>query len=204
LKTAIQIGVANGDDFVKEFILNNKDYYIYLIEPVEASIPLIENSYSFTENKTIWNFAISKTNGYLTFYTDINEGGNNQVASIYKNHLMAHQRTLEQIKEQIVPCLDLNTLINFVIKNNEIEYLFIDTEGHDCDILLSTDFSKLNIKNIIFETAHSEGALTSGGQKLIETTKHLELNKYKSDPDSLFKNFKSFNWNGNIHFTKNP
>lgn len=202
MKLAIQIGVANGEDFVKEFIQNNKDYYLYLVEPVKESIPLIEKAYSFTENKTIWNFAISKTNGYLKFYTDIKDGGNNQVASVNPYHLMSHQRTADQIKEEIVPCLDLNSLINFIIKNNEIEYLFIDTEGHDCDILLSTDFSKLNIRNIVFETSHSEGTFKSGGQKLLETTKHLELHKYKNHLDSPLKNFKSFNWNGNVHFKR--
>ena len=116
---------------------------------------------------------------------------------------MSHQRTADQIKEEIVPCLDLNTLINFLIRNNEIEYLFIDTEGHDCDILLSTDFSKLNINNIIFETAHSEGTFRSGGQKLLETTKHLELFVYKPQESSPLREFKSFNWNGNVHFSRN-
>jgi hypothetical protein len=84
-----------------------------------------------------------------------------------------HGNPAEFIYKIIVPCVDLNTLINFIIKQKEIEYLFIDTEGHDCDIILSTDFSKYKIKNLKFETTHSDGPFTKG-KKLISAINHLK------------------------------
>jgi hypothetical protein len=58
------------------------------------------------------------------------------------------------------------------LENKQIKYVFMDTEGHDCDIILSTDFSNLDIQNICFEILHADGPF-SKGKKLENTIKHL-------------------------------
>ena len=58
--------------------------------------------------------------------------------------------------------------------------LKIDTEGHDCDILLNTDFSKLNIKEIYFETTHTEKAFSRENTEIYRnTSQHLINSGYK-------------------------
>ena len=75
--------------------------------------------------------------------------------------------------------------------SDTIDNLFIDTEGHDCDILLNTDFNILNIKNIMFETTHSEGPFSgTNTNKFNETDRHLKNFNYidikHNDGDSVY------------------
>ena len=196
MKTIIQIGVANAEDHVRDFVANApNDYFVYLVEPVTESNSLIEAAYSFTSNKSIFNFAITHTNGYLELFCNSQHGGNNAHASVYYNHLIVHGNSADFIYKIIVPCVDLNTLINFIVKEKEIEYLFIDIEGHDCDILLNTNFSYFNIKNIIFEHTHTDGPFTKG-QKYENTKQHLISFGYTENTKS------EFNCGGNVCYTK--
>ena len=196
MKTIIQIGIANAEDHVKDFILKYpNDYFIYLIEPIMESNSLIEEAYSFTNNKIIFNIAISNTNGYLDLFANRQRGGDNAHCSVNYNHLIIHGNPEQHIYKINVPCLDLNTLINYIIQNKEIEYLFIDTEGHDCDILLSTDFLNFNIKNIIFEHTHTDGPFTKG-EKYEKTKQHLKSFGYNENTKS------EFNCCGNVCFTR--
>ena len=48
------------------------------------------------------------------------------------------------------------TLFNNIIEIKEINYLSIDTEGNELDILQSIDFDKFNIKVISVENNHPE------------------------------------------------
>jgi hypothetical protein len=43
-----------------------------------------------------------------------------------------------------------------------LDYLFIDTEGLDTYIINSIDFKKYNIKNISFESKHTDGPFITG------------------------------------------
>jgi len=196
MKTIIQIGVANAEDHVRDFVVKTpNDYFVYLVEPVKESNTFIESAYSFTPNKSIFNFAISNTNGYLDLFYNTESGGNNQHASVNYNHLVVHGNPIDFIQKIKVPCIDLNTLINFIIKQKEIEYLFIDTEGHDCDILLNTNFSYFDIKNIIFEYTHTDGPFDKG-QKYENTKQHLMSFGYIENSKSEFNN------SNNVCFTK--
>jgi hypothetical protein len=56
---------------------------------------------------------------------------------------------------------------------NTIDYMFLDTEGHDCDIIQSTDFSKLLVDEICFEIAHTDGSFTG-----TETDKYKKTNEH--------------------------
>ena len=65
-------------------------------------------------------------------------------------HSHLHGLGRDIITELPVTLLTLDNLIKkYQWENEEIEYLLIDTEGHDCDIILSVDFTKYKIKNII-------------------------------------------------------
>ena len=66
-------------------------------------------------------------------------------------HSHLHGLGRDIITELPVTLLTLDNLIKkYQWENEEIEYLLIDTEGHDCDIILSVDFTKYKIKNIKF------------------------------------------------------
>ncbi len=185
MKTIVQIGVADANDHVNQLIssLNYDDVLGIFIEPNIHSIPHIKNRYINLKNKIISNIAISNKTGFIKIYFNNYISGNSQQASCNKEHLFAHNWKEDDIKEVDVLCFTLNDYLNSVLGFDEtviIDNLFIDTEGHDCDILLSTDFSKLNIQTIYFEITHSDGAFSGKGtKKLNDCVSYLEKCGYK-------------------------
>lgn len=163
MTTIIQIGVCDAKDHVFDYIkaLNHDNLFAIFIDANPYSIPLIFNSYNFLHNKIISNVAISTYDGFIKlFLPPWYKTGDAQVASVNKNHVIMHQVPENFVQEIEVPCFSLNTYLNNKLKfskNDIIDKLFIDVEGHDVDIILSTDFSRLNIKQIYFETAHTDG-----------------------------------------------
>ena len=54
----------------------------------------------------------------------------------------------------LVKTLNINNFLEKCVAQKEIDYLSIDIEGVDFDVLMSIDFTKYNIKNISFEFIH--------------------------------------------------
>lgn len=185
-KTIIQIGIADARDKMRDFILKNpNDYMIHLVEPNIHSTPKIEEAYAFTKNKKIYTFAIAPFDGWLDIYFHDYEGGNSQHASANLHHLRSHGHS--KIISQKTECYTINSFLKkFSLENDRIEYLYIDTEGYDCDILLATDFQNLKIKNIVFETRHTEGPFSSNGPKMIETLEYLKSFGYEPNATHHF------------------
>ena len=64
-----------------------------------------------------------------------------------------------------VLCVTLPTLLNVhKLTNSVIDCLMIDAEGCDAEIIMSTNFSSLNIDHILFEHVHTDGHATVGRQ----------------------------------------
>lgn len=164
-----QIGSHTGNtsnDLIYHLPLKNKN--IILIEPVPHIYEKLKLNYEdkAKENNIMFlNIAISNKDGFLKLYTpslsnnfDTLPTWADQLSSVNKNHINTHSK--EIIVDEIdVPCNRLNTIIsNLGIKY--IEYLLVDTEGHDFEILMDLDFSLLKPKNIIFENYHIDGFFT--------------------------------------------
>ena len=179
MKTIIQIGTADGDDEVFSYLQKNgfDNYNVYFIEPNKYSRPLIEEQYENLKNKAIFPIAITHYDGDVDMFFDSNyETGRSYHSSVRasfsKNdeqaysfpEVLGHKK--EEIKKVKVPCLTLNTfMLKYVQPDTEIEHLFIDAEGCDCDIVSKTDFSNLIINNITFEYIHAGGVNGGMGKK---------------------------------------
>jgi FkbM family methyltransferase len=171
-KKLIQIGANRGYDHVFEITKHNKHECI-LVEPNKYLIDSLKDCYKNCDNITIENCAISTFDGSVDMYFNDMKEGDSSHSSLSLSHVLDHNNKKENIIKSNVPCMKLESLIqkyNWI--NEEIEWLFIDAEGHDCDIILSTDFSKFNIKNVFFETIHSDGSFKNG-QKLQKTIDYL-------------------------------
>lgn len=178
-KILIQIGAAEGNDHVTEIIKNETFDKIILVEPNVKNFKLLQDNYNNYKNIVFENIAISTNDGHIMLFAeDLNishHGSTNYM------HLLMHGHSPSNIKSFVCPTLTITSLLEkHNIINNEIEYLFIDTEGHDCDIILSTDFKKLKIKNICFEILHADGPHTKG-QKLQNTINYLNSCGYVPD-----------------------
>jgi FkbM family methyltransferase len=202
IQIGANIGYADGiPDYTASKLLTDS-YESILVEPnPKAMEKLIEGYEKFNYNIHFENLAISVKNGTTTLYVDnydtINSNnppewvpnrdkyknkdtdiwlGCSPHASMNLDFQYAHLHGLgrDKITAIEVETITFETLLKkYNWENEEIEYLFIDTEGHDCDIILSTDFSKYKIKNLKFETTHSDGPFTKG-KKLISAINHLK------------------------------
>jgi len=178
-------GNTDNDSLYNKELVNKK---IILIEPVKFFFDMLHNNYNIKHGKNNYiialNFAISNRNGYLDLYTPSLSKNNldnfpkffTQLTSTNKDHIINHSP--DAIIDQInVPCFTLNTAIE-QMEIKEIDYLMIDTEGHDYDILMDLDLTKIKPNKIRFESKHIDGTFLKG-MKYIKLINHLQLNGYK-------------------------
>ena len=131
----------------------------FLIEANPKCIPhLMENYRDY--DLSIYNLAISDKNGTLKFYIDNYDvdTGTSQHASVSRDFQTAHHHGVgnDVIHETEVECV---TLEHFFAANEieHVDWLYVDAEGHDFQILMAVDFSKISVNHIYFENSHTDG-----------------------------------------------
>lgn len=126
------------------------------VEPLSEFFKKLQLNYSFYEKVEPLRYAIHPTEQKMTMfklnplkYGDYG-GWASGVASFNKKHLIAHSILEEDVVEEEVPCINLMDLI---FKNNleDMDYLQIDAEGFDVQILKMVDFKVVSPKLIRFE-----------------------------------------------------
>jgi FkbM family methyltransferase len=178
----LQIGAHIGqNDLASSIIKNSNIEFGLLIEPLPHLIPHLVESYKDFSNIIIENKAVTiNTNEKLKFFYD-KVDPITELSSFSREHLINHNILDENIAEIIV---DGETFDSILERHsiNELDWLFIDTEGYDCDILLSIDFSKYKIDSIVFEYTHSDGVFSRGGEKLNKVIEKLTSFNYDINP----------------------
>jgi FkbM family methyltransferase len=191
------VGYTETDMLFGQELVNK---HIILIEPVPYIFKvlhenyLIKNSNNGNTNKIIcFNFGISNKNDSLELYIPSEKNDFNmypsfihQLCSIHKDHIYKHISEIfpDLIIDKInVPCFTLNTIIE-EMNIKQIDYLIIDTEGHDYDILMDLDLTKIKPNKIQFENRHMDGSFLKG-EKYIKLINHLQLNGYKIIEETL-------------------
>lgn len=162
----VQVGAHIGqNDFASTITKTSNVEFGLLIEPLPQLLPYLKESYKDVPNIIIENKAVTvEGSKKLTFYVDINDPIT-ELSSLNKQHLIDHNITEKDIQEIIVQGEKLETILDYY-NVKELDWLFVDVEGYDCDILLDFDFSKYKIDSIVFEYTHSDGAFSKGGPKL--------------------------------------
>ena len=159
----VQIGTNHGLDHVRDFVKENDCDFILLVEPWDVHNKYIIKSYNNIKNYLIENVAIDPNitdNSIISkpFYISKRDGPrpecrwqSYQCSSLKEEHLL--KCNLNQIKTIEVPCISINYLFT---KHQlyHIDYLFIDAEGYDFEILQSIDFTQFDITNIQIEILH--------------------------------------------------
>lgn len=151
MKIYIQIGANIGTDEFFELCKNETDKCtIHLIEPNVTLMPKLKNNYTNL---------LSKHDIYFHEFGIVPDKIKNcNKLYLYDNNMdlssVINRNSLKKISGTIdfIPI----TFNEFCFVNNikEIDYLSIDTEGLDYEILLSIDIDAINIKRIVFEKWH--------------------------------------------------
>lgn len=158
-KVFFQIGTNNGNDLFRRLVLKHIPDCIILVEPNENLIHEIKQNYSGIQNVYIFNNAI--------YYN------NDEMLELYipaKNGIMGTRAdnniTYSDGHFSLVPMNDWgskNDMVKIKTKSitfdkicsihgiTNIEYLQIDTEGFDTEIIKMIDLSKYKINRLRFE-----------------------------------------------------
>jgi hypothetical protein len=154
MKTFVEIGTSNFNTLRH---LCDKGWRGIMVEPIEIALNKIPDH----DNLTKVNGAIDKDFNIRTltklkdkFWDDPNiDRDYLGMASLYPNSELNHSFYKDMIEEIEVGCVTFEFLME-QLGITEVDYLKIDTEGLDYDILNSIDFNKFNIKAIRAEHQH--------------------------------------------------
>lgn len=151
----VQIGCNNGDDEIYKLINSQRVDFALLVDANPFVIEeLAKIRYKSFNNVKIECHLISNVVEEKKFFIPHFDGHKySQHSSLCIDHIKKHGHKLEEMREFSMTSTTLNDLF---IKNNlyEIDYLYIDCEGEDFNIINNIDFLKFNIKKITFEHDH--------------------------------------------------
>jgi FkbM family methyltransferase len=157
----VQVGTNRGYDDLSRHLIANYDIleFALFVEPNQLHLQDIRNCYQKFDNAIIENVAIKTVldpNKEMTIYYHLDDAPEYQIASTDLNHILNHMHLHhdeDKIKSFTVPCLTLHELFE---KYNitELDWLLLDIEGLDAEILLTTDWKPYKIRRIEFEQLH--------------------------------------------------
>ena len=184
----VQIGSNDGKRFdsLNKFIKKYSPHAL-LVEPIEKDFIDLKNNYKDQKNISFENSAISvndtikylyRVNDTKLKYYDEHIKG---ITSFDIKHLIKHGVSKSHIIKQHVSSISIDKLLRKYLFN-QLDLLFIDTEGYDGEIVI--DFlSKMNLRPIIiFEYIHINHEIF---KKLLEKLINKKFYFYKIDENIL-------------------
>jgi len=157
----IQIGSGSANldtkfqDGFSNFIKKKKDKKAFIIEANSIHLQNLKKFYLNYENVKIFNLAIIPDNinqKKMDFFYCLEDTPNYQIFSNSKSFVKKHFPNSE-IRRKNIKCKKISEFLKInTIKI--VEFLSIDIEGMDYEVLINFDFNKFNLKNVSFEHIH--------------------------------------------------
>lgn len=117
-----------------------------LIEPNPKPFNQLVSKYQHDSRFTFKQIVVSEVDGFVDFYTD-DKNESESSSLIQSNLLKNHNSSVRKSVKSSTP--------NDILKNHESDWLHIDAEGYDADIILLIDDIYMNrLKFIIWEHIH--------------------------------------------------
>ena len=143
-----QIGTNNGNDIFRDKVKSDKPSLIILVEPNKSLISDINNNYKDIENVHIFNNAIYYNNNEdIELYIPKNKGYSTGHFSLLPMNDWGKKDAMEKFVAKSITFDEICRQHGIT----DIDFLQIDTEGFDSEIIKMIDFNKYNIKQIRFE-----------------------------------------------------
>jgi FkbM family methyltransferase len=172
----IVIGTHDGTNggWVKH--IKNKLTRVVLVEASEKQFNELVQNYSDFDNVSFRNNVITGNGGNVKFY-EFGEGNTNTLSeSHYKNHI----KDDEELTIVDMVSLGINDLIIEENLQHNLDWLHLDTESIDDEIIMSLDFNKINKpKLIVFETINFSEERLGNSERIDKLFDWLRSNGYK-------------------------
>jgi FkbM family methyltransferase len=186
----VQIGSNNGisDDPINRLI-TEYNWQGILVEPIKYLFEELRKNYNnFRSRLKFENSAIANVNGRLKFYRL--EKSNlpglpywyDQIGSFNKDVVLKHRSSIPHFDELFIEdSIESITFTDLLKKHamEKIDFIQIDTEGYDYEILKTIPFSELNIEFIMFENKHLSEADYKSAISLLKQNGYEVGTKYK-------------------------
>jgi FkbM family methyltransferase len=180
MKVYFQIGTNDGNDRFMRKARAEKPDLVILVEPNAELEPIIRKNYEGIDNVFIFSKAIYyEDSSDICLYIPDGRGYENAHFSLLPMNDWGVKEKMIKLKTEGIK---FDTLCR-VFGLKEIDYLQIDTEGFDTEIIKMIDFEKINIKQIRFEQwnfdtgaftlHHSDKANQLGKNGMIDAVKKL-------------------------------
>ena len=162
MKKYVQIGAGSSnfdknfkDGFTNFLKQNNKNIEIFIVEANSIHIKKLKKIWKRYKKTQIFNFAIIPDNinqKTMTFFYSEKDSPDFQIFSNSIKFVRKHFTT-GKIRRKTVKCKSLSVFLdqNFLKK---IDFLSLDIEGMDYEVIKNFKFKKFDIKNISFEHLH--------------------------------------------------
>jgi FkbM family methyltransferase len=169
----IQIGANKGHDDVYNFLTGSVGIdFVLLVEPLSFHIEDLKKCYKDFQNVYIEQVAVvpKEQEGKIKIYYNPADGPGYEISSLDLNSAGGENNT----KFEEVEAKTLTQLLD-KYKITQLDFLFIDAEGSDDDIVMSLDLDKYSIKYIEYEHLHVKHGnsintfLESKGYKSVKT-----------------------------------
>ena len=180
----LMIGAHNGlktKYFVKEAAEYGK---VCLVEPVPHLFQTLIKTHSKLKNVFLVNKCVTNATADMVDFFAPTQNANrlqhygDQLGSLNKEHATNHDKRMIGYIEKIrVPSISAESLLN-AMKCVDINLLYLDTEGHDVEIIKNFPFNKIQPKAILFEHKHADGTHNLG-PKFASTIKLLNSLGYR-------------------------
>jgi hypothetical protein len=172
----IVIGTHDGTNggWVKH--IKNKLTRVVLVEASEKQFNELVQNYSDFDNVSFRNNVITGNGGNVKFY----EFGIGVANTLSESHYKGHVKDGEEVTIVDMVSLGINDLIIEENLQHNLDWLHLDTESIDDEIIMSLDFNKINKpKLIVFETINFSEERLGNSERIDKLFDWLRSNGYK-------------------------
>lgn len=151
----IDIGASNGTSGNNTYYFEKNGWDCLCIEPIPTSFEMCK-----TIRKKCINCCVSdKNKDDVNFYIcQLKDGNTDAISSlsIDTRLIKTHSHIIDKIIPIKVKCKTLTTILDDIKFDENIDFISIDTENTELDVLKGIDFNKFTVKILIIENNFNE------------------------------------------------
>lgn len=173
----VQLGANKGNDGLTKWLKDNNPEItqLVLVEPFNVHHSSLEECYAHIENKVIESSAVGVEPGRFTLYYTHHDAPFYHVASLTKDHVVKHYNPEVPIEELEIEVKTLEQLLDDR-GLTKVDWLLVDIEGVDADVILTFPWSKFDIQRVDIEWLHLGEKLPA----IVQMFKDLGYNQTKA------------------------
>lgn len=172
------IVIGTHDGTTGEWVnhVKNKSTYAVLVEASKKQFDELMENYKNFENVSFRNNVITGNGGNVKFY----EFGLGYANTLSEDHYKKHMYDGEELVIVNMDSVSINDLILQENLQHNLDWLHLDTESIDDEIIMSLDFNKVNKpKLIVFETINFCKERLGNSERIDKLFDWLQSNGYK-------------------------